>query len=104
MGMDVFGKAPRSETGKYFRRNIRNWHPLARFILDNAPDNLTDKCKYWHSNDGDGLNDEDSKKLAEFLEAFDESKIVDEEDSKRLKQSVKDFTAFLKDCGGFEIF
>jgi hypothetical protein len=67
MGMDVYGKAPTSEKGKYFRNNVWWWRPLADFILDTAPDDLTSRCEHWHLNDGDGLDAATSKNLAAHL-------------------------------------
>lgn len=67
MGMDVHGKAPTTEKGGYFRNNVWWWRPLADYILEVAPRELTNKCKYWQSNDCAGLNAEDSLKLAAFL-------------------------------------
>jgi hypothetical protein len=67
MGMDVYGKAATTEAGTYFRNNVWSWRPLADFILETAPADLTEGCAYWHSNDGDGLDEETSRKLAVFL-------------------------------------
>ncbi len=63
MGMDVDGKAPTSDVGKYFRNNIWWWRPLWQYCCEVAPE-LTGKVKYGESNDGDGLEAEDSKALA----------------------------------------
>ncbi len=67
MGMDVYGKAPTTEAGAYFRNNVWWWGPLADFLLTTYPD-LTASCTYWHSNDGDGLDDVRSTALAEAIE------------------------------------
>lgn len=67
MGMDVFGKAPTTKAGEYFRNNNWWWHPLADFLLATYPD-LTASCTYWHSNDGDGLDGVRSVALAEAIE------------------------------------
>ena len=67
MGMDVYGKAPTSEVGTYFRRNVWWWHPLADLILDLAPAEAA-PCQYWHTNDGDGLDAEQSVALADKLD------------------------------------
>lgn len=69
MGMDVFGKKPTSKRGEYFRNNVWWWRPLAGFIEEVAPPELFHKCRYWQSNDGDGLGKRDSLKLAEILTA-----------------------------------
>lgn len=68
MGMDVLGKSASSETGKYFRNNCWWWRPLANYACHVAPD-ITAKCQYWHSNDGDGLSAKQSKALADRLQA-----------------------------------
>lgn len=66
MGMDVYGKAPTSEVGSYFRNNLWWWRPLADFLTDTYPE-LTSDCEYWQSNDGDGLDAEASAALARAL-------------------------------------
>lgn len=68
MGMDVSGRKPTTEEGKYFRNNVWWWRPLASYCLKVAPE-VANKCKYWGSNDGDGLNGKDSIKLADALQA-----------------------------------
>lgn len=45
MGMDVFGRAPTSEMGKYFGNNIRWWHPLADYCKEVAPE-IASGCRY----------------------------------------------------------
>lgn len=66
MGMDVIGRKPKKEVGKYFRRNVWGWHPLWDYCKKIHPD-LVEKVKNGHSNDGDGLGMRDSKKLAKAL-------------------------------------
>lgn len=66
MGMDVFGKAPVSSEGKYFRNSVWWWHPLADYITHSHPD-LAAPCELWHSNDGDGLDAEGAVALADAL-------------------------------------
>jgi hypothetical protein len=65
--MDVYGRKPTAPEGEYFRRNIWGWHPLAELCIDLAPDECR-PCKYWHSNDGKGLNAAQSLRLAERLQ------------------------------------
>lgn len=72
MGMDVYGKNPQSETGRYFRNNVWWWHPLADYIIDAHPE-IAAACEGWHFNDGDGLNAELSKVLAKALTSDIES-------------------------------
>lgn len=68
MGMDVYGKAPTTEEGRYFRRSVWGWHPLAAYVEDMHPA-LAAGCEHWHSNDGAGLNAGDSLQLANALRA-----------------------------------
>lgn len=66
MGMDVFGLAPTSATGEYFRRNVWGWHPLWEYVERNHPE-IAVKVEAGHSNDGDGLGAEDAAALADLL-------------------------------------
>ena len=63
MGMDVYGKKPTDEVGAYFRRNVWGWRPLWNLVEDLVPW-VEQKVQYGHTNDGDGLNAEDSLALA----------------------------------------
>lgn len=112
MGMDVSGLQPRSKIGECFCNNIWWWHPLARFCEYVAPEEAA-KCRYWHSNDSDGLDDETSRALAEKLqEAIDGpcSKRMERAVAKGVEagpfscENVQEFINFLRDCGGFEIW
>jgi hypothetical protein len=66
MGFDVYGKAPTSAEGKYFRRNAWRWPPLAQLLIELCP-RETRACEAWMCNDGDGLNSVDAMKLARRL-------------------------------------
>jgi hypothetical protein len=46
---------------------VFTWQPLADMILGLCPDEAA-PCKYWHTNDGGGLDAEASIRLAEALE------------------------------------
>ena len=72
MGMDVYGKNPQTEEGKYFRSNVWWWHPLATYCEVVAPKTTKD-WGAWHHNDGEGLNDSESLVLAALLEVELES-------------------------------
>lgn len=69
MGMDVFGKNPRSERGTYFRNNIWWWHPLWSFCEQVASD-LIPRTNDGHSNGGWGLGEKKSQALAARLEGL----------------------------------
>jgi hypothetical protein len=66
MGMDVYGVKPTAAEGEYFRRNVWGWRPLADLCLELAPDECSG-CTYWHTNDGDGLDDIGAKRLSAKL-------------------------------------
>ena len=66
MGMDVMGKCPVNEQGEYFRANIWSWHPIWDYCCDLAPE-IAEMVENAHSNDGDGLDAENSKKLGELV-------------------------------------
>lgn len=67
MGMDVIGQNPTSKEGEYFRNSVWGWQPLAEYCIEVAPD-VTARCRYWHSNDGDGLDGRNSLLLADALQ------------------------------------
>jgi hypothetical protein len=67
-GNDVFGKAPISKAGEYFRNNAFWWRPLADYACKIAP-RITATCKHWQSNDGDGLGAAAARELADALQA-----------------------------------
>lgn len=66
MGMDVFGINPTKPQGGHFRRNVWGWRPLAELVCTIAP-RIASNCACWHSNDGDGLGEDDAKALAKAL-------------------------------------
>ena len=67
MGMDVYGRNPSAPEGEYFRASIDEWPVLAKIVTTLCPQE-TSPCKYWHTNDGDGLNDAQALALANALD------------------------------------
>lgn len=65
MGMDVIGKHPVSERGEYFRNNVWWWRPLWNYCEHVAPELCADVSG--HMNDGDGLDADGARRLAETL-------------------------------------
>ena len=67
--MDVFGKRKpeNGEEAPYFRNSVWSWHPLADYCMEVAP-LVTALCENWHTNDGDGLDAEGARRLADVLE------------------------------------
>lgn len=66
MGMDVYGNAPTSEKGEYFRNNVWWWHPLWDYCLEVHGD-IAGKVQHGHFNDGDGLGAYDASVLGDRL-------------------------------------
>ena len=74
MGMDVFGKEPSSEAGKYFRCNVWWWRPLWDYACSVGRTVISPEMhQQGHHNDGAGLDDAKSKELAALLQAELES-------------------------------
>lgn len=65
MGMDVYGRAPTSEVGQYFRSNVWYWRPLWNYCMEVAPELCKDVSG--HTNDGDGLDATGAAELADIL-------------------------------------
>jgi hypothetical protein len=66
MGMDVYGKNPKNKRGEYFRNSVWGWRPLWNYCCEVAP-SVTEQVEHGHSNDGDGLEADDSVFLASIL-------------------------------------
>jgi hypothetical protein len=81
MGMDVYGNNPISEKGEYFRNNVWWWRPLWDFCEEVAPE-LTEGVS-GHYNDGDGLDEEGAKALANILTISLAEGVVDTYEQKR---------------------
>jgi hypothetical protein len=77
-----------------------------------APD-ICAPCRYWHSNDGDGLDAAGAAALAEVLRKevyagrtanYAATAFPEEEDLHLFVENVTDFIAFLRKSGGFSIW
>lgn len=79
--MDVYGNNPISEKGEYFRNNIWWWRPLWDFCEELAPELCTGVSG--HTNDGDGLDEEGAKALANILTISLSEGVVDTYEQKR---------------------
>ena len=98
MGMDVIGREPASKAGEEFCRNIWRWPAVAELCIDTAPQ-VCAKCRYWFSNDGDGLDADDATELAMALQMRLNANRIPPD----MSETVTEFIAFLRDCGGFNI-
>ena len=69
MGVDIFGRAPRSKAGRYFAANWGAWGDFAQVCLRVAPEPCSQiDEKYWFCNDGFGLDDAGAVALADALD------------------------------------
>ena len=125
MGMDISGRNPSSEEGKYFRASVWSWGPI------HALCETVMKYKYpdWAYNDGCGFEGQvPCTTLADALERYldqhpqecieIESSCRVSEDGQFLPQGstggqsaystsqehVREFITFLRACGGFEVW
>jgi hypothetical protein len=127
MGFDINGLNPKNECGKYFQRSFWGWRPIANYILEMVPEEITNQCKYWMSNDGAGLDEENSLRLLSCLhrqiddgtmkaykKGYDQAQALARmwADIYRQKypnsyffsiEDIKEFCDFLENCGGFTI-
>lgn len=85
MGMDVFGVAPKSEAGKYFRANIWSWRPIHELIekANVLPPSMVEGMAF---NDGIGPNNEQALLLAAQLETMIDG--MDDENTFMLSDEV----------------
>ena len=132
MGMDVFGVAPKSEAGKYFRANIWSWRPIHE-LIEKANVLPPDLVYHMGFNDGYGPDEQQSLLLAAqmetMLDGMDDDHtfmLTDEIDGpvaalmESIRQSgativtdgpayqaevahVREFITFCRESGGFEV-
>ena len=68
MGMDVYGKAPKTPKGEYFRNNVWWWRPLWDYCVETADDIIpTEGALAGHQNSGWGLDADGAKRLGRRL-------------------------------------
>ena len=62
MAMDLYGKNAKNQAGEYFRNNVWWWHPLWEYCVS-IHSYIAGKVDDGRSNDGDGLDQDEAKKL-----------------------------------------
>ena len=67
MYIDAFGRAPAGEAGEHFRSSVQWWGPLADYLRASFPQE-TSPCALWYSSDGDGLDDDEARRLSAVLD------------------------------------
>jgi hypothetical protein len=65
MGMDVFGKNPKSKTGAQFSRTVWGWRPLWDYMEDLHGDIVYGVDG--HTNSGSGLNAQEAERLGKAI-------------------------------------
>jgi len=86
MGMDVYGRKPKNDLGKYFRANLWYWRPLWMYV-EHAHPLIASRVESPQLNDGSGLNSKDSYTLARLLKKDIESGA--------LEKYIEDFHSYL---------
>jgi len=66
MGMDVYGIAPTSEVGEYFRNSVWSWRPLWDFVSESCDLTLEVK-RFGHFNDGMQIDEFTARRIAKTL-------------------------------------
>lgn len=124
MGMDIFGRKPRTEAGKYFRANVWSWRPIHQL----CEDALNKKLPSWGYNDGAGLetqnqcdhlanelaallanNNADTFSLASKMRVTPDGHLFNGKETQgksaysTSREHVQEFITFLRACGGFKI-
>lgn len=71
MGMDVYGRNPKSKDGEYFRANVWSWRPIHELIekANVLPQKMLEDMAF---NDGAGPDDEQALLLAAAIENMTE--------------------------------
>lgn len=118
MGFDLYGQAPKSATGRYFRNNGLWWRPLHALICLTCAEILTEQeLRGLGFNEGFAFSAEKAAAIASRLSeiATDENQLAGYE-RKALallpesyqegwsKDNILEFVEFLRDSGGFEVF
>ena len=136
MGMDVYGRKPKGEAGKYFRANIWSWRPIHGLVAELCGDLLDEKtlvgmgynqgagprsakvCRQmadrfdeWleHNTEGATIDDVAMRVDASGRFVSDEELAANPSLETRSPYAVddedlKEWVAFLRECGGFEVW
>jgi hypothetical protein len=133
MGMDVRGRNPNIEVGKYFRANIWSWRPIHELVIELCCDLLDEETLQGMSyNQGNGPTDgaicvEMANRFEAWMEHHAEGYCVESEDLRMLPggrlvmgsdaegqettspymvsdEHLKQWIEFLRHCGGFEVW
>ena len=110
MGFDVYGRRPRTRTGRYLRVHMFWWGPLWEYVCTVAAGVLSeDQESNGFFNGGQYVKAEQAREIARRLDRA----LRDGEVGRHVKrcrgrrfeeQLVRDFKTFCRNCGGFYIW
>ena len=70
MGMDVYGRNPRSDPGEYFQANVWSWRPIHALIVELCSD-LLDEDTIEHLGYNAGAGPKDQRTCTEMARRFE---------------------------------
>ena len=135
MGMDLVGRNPKNETGKYFRANCWSWRPIHDLIYELCGDVISAKTMHamgfndgagpktqktcstmavrfdtWLENNIDGWSIDVGCHVHEGTGRFASDEEMEDPEIKTISayqvtdEHLKEFSQFLHNCGGFEVW
>jgi len=71
MGFDLYSLGNhKTEKGEYFRNSVWGWRRLADFVCEQTGVVAEDNKKYWQSNDGHEVSEQEAMQIAQQLKAL----------------------------------
>jgi len=71
MGFDLYSLGNhKTETGEYYRQSVWGWRRLADFVCEQTGVIAEDNKKFWQSNDGHEVSEQEAKQIATQLKAL----------------------------------
>jgi len=117
MGMDVYGRNPSCEEGRYFRASIWSWRPIHGLMRQLCCEFVSDEVLF-SMGFNDGAGPEDQETCDKIAKAFDKwmehnasgVKLETPEIHAGLVGALgfdhyllKEWVTFLRSCGGFKV-
>jgi len=72
MGMDVYGRVPKNDEGRYFRANCWSWRPLCRIMWESEASDLLDENTWERMAMNDGAGPQTGEVAEEMAELISE--------------------------------
>ena len=101
MGFDLYSLGNhKTEKGEYFRNSVWGWRRLADFVCEQTGVIAEDNKKYWQSNDGHEVSEQEAMQIAQQLKALIKdgtvSKAIQEVEEE--EQKAKENNKFVDRC------